>query len=625
MEQDLEIEKPFDAGQFMSDVLSRAFSPPSDLPGWRWCEENIILDNTGPMPGRYSTEFTPQVRWFMDASEQAGVETVTGQISAQSGKTQMVINMLVRIIAEDPGPCMWVAATKDNIEETAQKRIFPAIENCAVTAPMLPKEKKRRSKKLIQLDSMNLMMRGTESRVGLQSDPVRYIIGDERREWKKGAIDLLRKRTRTFYNAKEIGIGTAGNEDDELDSDFKKGTQTHFHFHCLKCQHSQPFRFGKAESAYFPKERTLGGLVWEENDLTRPNGDWGDYSEVRKTVRFECEKCGHHYQNSEKVTLIKTIHPVDYNLKAPKKFRSFTWNALAMVWPSCDWANIVEEFLRANEQMKQGNLEPLRAFITETLGEPFQKRGKKIQTKDLLERVGEYKAGEFWFNIAEPSQLEKNSGYILTFDRQLMRIVYVIRQWRPNGQSRFIEYGEKATEDDVRQMQIEMKIKSRCVFGDDHGPNTSKFRQKCLQWGWTPMFGEERKHFSVQKTEGGIDKSFWQGWATTELDPGIGTGSQGITTILALRWCNEWYKDKLYHFFIRGQGPLWEIPQDAPAQYLKELNANEWREKEVNGRRENYWHETGEDHAADCELEQIAAADYLGLTRSITKPKEEMK
>lgn len=38
--------------RLMLDWARADWRPPSDLPAWRWCEENVELDNSGPMPGR---------------------------------------------------------------------------------------------------------------------------------------------------------------------------------------------------------------------------------------------------------------------------------------------------------------------------------------------------------------------------------------------------------------------------------------------------------------------------------------------------------------------------------------------------------------------------------------------
>lgn len=600
--------------------------PPSRVPIWQWLEEcyDLILGKSA-LPGRVSFELLPASKFFFNHAQDYRCSKITEMVCHQSGKTENAIMLLNWSVVEAPLPTMWVMANADQCEDFGKDRMYPAFENCAPAFALAPKERDKWTRRMVQFDSMTLHLRGSNARGKLKSSPIGRIICDERADWKKGSIGTLRERLTTFSNSQEISMGTPGEENDELHTDWKEGSQTFMHFNCLNCGHSQPFRFGRDETVLFPKPRERGGVVWPTNEETKPGGVW-NYDAVERLTRYECEHCGRLYQNGEKVKLIKTIHEFHRNPDALPGHYSSSRNVLMMPWSKVAWGKVAVKFLKAKQAMKLGDIEPMKTLVQEDFGEPWRPFSIYKNRADLLERQGTYKLRESWANPEDQAQLEKGSGYILTFDRQLLgRLVYVVRQWRGDGRSRLISYGEKASLDDMREMQLEMKIKNRYVFGDDHGPNVSLFRQKCLQWGWTPMFGEDQKCFSIRSVVKGMEKSFRQGWRETDLDPGVGTTSQGPARIPAIMWSNPWYKDKLYHFFIRGQGPLWEIPKDAPPQYLKEMNANEWREKEVSGRREHYWHETGEDHAADCELEQIAAADYLQLTRSFNKPNEEEK
>lgn len=607
-------------------VFILTLRPPSRVPIWQWLEEcyDLILGKSA-LPGRVSFEFLPASKFFFNHAQDYRCSRITEMVCHQSGKTENAIMLLNWSVVEVPLPTMWVMANADQCEDFGKDRMFPAFENCPPAFAMAPKEREKWTRRMVQFDSMTLHLRGSNARGKLKSSPIGRIICDERADWKPGSIGTLRERLTTFSNSQEISMGTPGKENDELHTDWKEGSQTFMHFHCLDCNHSQPFRFGKDATVLFPKARDRGGLVWPCNDETKPNGVWDltDGGAVERLTRFECEQCGRLYQNGEKVKLIKTIHEHHRNPDALPSHYSSSRNVLMMPWAKVAWGKIAVKFLKAVAAMKTGDMEPMITLVQEDFGEPWRPLSSHKTHGDLLDRQGEYKLGEYWADPTDPKQLEKGSGYILTFDRQnIGRLVYVVRQWRPNGQSRLIRYGEAPSLDDMRTLQIEMKIKNRCVGGDDHGPNVSSFRQKCMMWNWLPLFGEDQEQFTIQHSENGVNKSYRQGWRDTELDPGIGTTAQGPSRIPGLMWSNPWFKDKLYHFFICGQGPLWEIPTDAPAQYLKELNANEWREKEINGRREHYWHETGEDHAADCELEQIAMADKLGLTRAISKTNE---
>lgn len=199
-------------------------------------------------------------RWVFEAAQDRRVWRVVVMVSAQCSKTLIRILCLLWTIAEDLAPCMWVMANQDHCDEFVKKRLFPAVDSCELTAPLLPKERNARNKRLIQFHSMNRMMRGSISRSGLQSDPVRRMFCGEGREWKHGAIDLLRKRLRAYHNSIEISLGTAGREGDELHSDWLEGSRTEAHWWCPACQHSQPFRFSTRETILFPANLIRGGV-----------------------------------------------------------------------------------------------------------------------------------------------------------------------------------------------------------------------------------------------------------------------------------------------------------------------------------------------------------------------------
>jgi len=590
-------------------------APPSNLPMWQWWEANIELDNTSAAPGKkFSTKFAPMLRWYSDAKQNPRTRRITLMVSAQSMKTQTALNSLLHDIAEDPGPAMWVSASKESCEETAQKRIFPAIENCALTASLLPKDRNRRSKRLIQLDSMNLMLRGANSRIGLQSDPVRRIYCDERREWKRGSIDMLRKRTRTFHNAIEISMGTAGVKDDELHTDYLEGNQIIPHFHCPKCNHSQPLRFGRKASVLFPSDRDHGGLVVDENETTRPFGTW-DYDAVRKAVRIECEKCEERFSNVEKRKLIKTLHPVAYNPKAREGYVSFHWNALLMLWESCDIGEIYVEFLKATAAYRLGNIEPLKAFVTETLGEPWEERGDRPKDHELLRQCGgkihmPYSRGTLWL---EPVEIAS----ILTADVQAAQggfIKWVARQWKENADSRLLDYGMCRSYDDLRDIQHQFGINDGCVFIDSGwGPGTSDTYKACVEYSWQPMKGDAGDYFTVY-----VDKSPRRiAWKMTDVDPSLGKQGQGRATLPLILWKHNTYRDRLLLHICKGRGPLWLLPDDIGEDWLKEMTSNERRtEKKSNGSMSSEWIKRAgvPDDWLDCELEQLVAADAGGVT-----------
>jgi hypothetical protein len=84
-------------------------------------------------------------------------------VSAQSAKTQLMLNLFNWTVNEDPGPSMWVMANADMMSEFLKKRLVPSVDNCELTAAKLPEARRNVEKGVILFDTMFLAMRGSNS------------------------------------------------------------------------------------------------------------------------------------------------------------------------------------------------------------------------------------------------------------------------------------------------------------------------------------------------------------------------------------------------------------------------------------------------------------------------------
>lgn len=557
------------------------------------------------------------VRSVYDAVQNPQTRRITILVSAQSAKTLTALNTMAYLVANDPATMMWVMASKDNCEEFLRKRIQPHFEDSPGLESVWPHGREYVSQRMIRFQGCNLLLRGSNGRIGLQSDPVRYIFCDERREWAKGAIDLLRKRTVTYSNSLEIGLGTAGQEFDEHHQDYIAGSQTIFCWPCEKCGHKQPFRFGRIATPLWSAERKKGGLVWVTNDKTKPGGKW-DYAEVSKTVGYECEECGHIYRDTDKFRLVQRIEEVHQNPAAFPKFMSFHWNALYMPWPDCEWSKIVVRFLAATRAIKRGDVHPMMSVVTEDLGEPWRPPSDSVNTTEIMERRGRYKLGEGWTD-GDPTKREIK---IMTVDVQQGFFVFVIRTYRDGGISRMIQCGHVNTWADLYQLTVDHAIKHQCVFVD------SSFRRpeverECLRYGWNPLEGDEHELFTLPDMVLDPDTKkpvrVRSPWTYKRVDPNRGKTDEGRHFLRAFVWSNPAYMERFYFYTLKGLAQLWEIPFDVPEVYVEEVMAYERvAEIDAKGVTTYTWTFRQKRHDyADCELMQLAAADICNITKAV--------
>lgn len=598
--------------RIVASFISEALRPPSPLPMVEWAEANISLDHSSDIPGRLQMEFYPQSRAFVTHAWARRTRRLVAICAAQSAKTSSCLFVLMRYIVENPRPVIWYVATMESAKDFAKRKLFPMILDCPPVFRLSPTERDEWTGKLVQFASMNLLIRGAESKLDLQGAEAGVIICDERREWKPGRIQMARKRLTSFRSGKEISIGTAGMVGGELHNDFTDGSQGFFHFACPACQHVQPFRFGRKKSPWHPEPRERGGIVFKFDD-DRTKGADGEYDLdlVRKFARYECESCGHHMGNSDKPALLKTVREVHRNTRALPEYPSLTWGAMMLNLPATEFGEIAVEFIRAKQLLKAtGDTEALQAFVTETLGEPWKQHVESVSDKDILSRQGDYFSGEAW-----PHE-KGRTCHVLAMDRQQGYLMFTHRQWRRGGQSRLIRCGNFQGIEEARLYQLEHKIEH--VIGDDGGPNNStdgvvEWRTACARYGWHSFKGEGRAELFSRGDDGSPVRSFWK-QSSCIVGQGSLTGKQAEIPLWL--WCVPHYKMKLYQVFLRGQGPLYEIPRDVPTQYLRQLQANELRSRPLrDGSTEFFYFETGPDHFADCELMGLAFADVSGIIR----------
>ena len=601
----------------VSSMVSAAVRPPSRLPLEQWAEANVRLDHTSYVQGKLSLEFYPQLRAFFRHAERRRMKRLTVLKAAQTAATTGMMCALLQRIAENPVAAMWITANAEKAREYVQRRLYPAILDCPAVKPLAPSDNEW-TRRLVRFSTMDLMVRGAVSKADMTGDPAGLVVCDERREWTI-PIELVRQRLKTFGNAQEISIGTAGVVNDSLHRDWLHGSQGFIHFTCPKCQASQPFRFGKKRTPLFPENRDIGGVIWPDDERTRnADGTWklepttnpdGSTSQdgVRKLATYQCEKCAEAIPQAARLGLLKSAHESHRNARMVEQFPSLHWNFMVMPGESMDFGAGAVTFLSAMNALKAtGNQEPLKSFVTDDCGEPWEMLASKVEATDIMARMGSYEMGEQWVGSQGPV------FNVLSLDRQKDHLVFVWRQWLKGGASRLIQNGKLPDDFEVlRKFQVDRGIKNVC--GDDGGydeantGNVYRWRMACLKYGWTSFKGDKAENFAGDTAR--------QYWKRSPFNTGVGQHVLHNSYLFS----KSHYLGKLYNVFLKGEGPSWAVPSNVGADYLHQLQAYEFRPP-ANGEARGEWVRSGQDHAASCEMMQIVFADSSGIIQNFGQP-----
>ncbi len=199
-----------------------ACKPADRRPPWLWCEEHIHVDETSPLPGRWRSDASPWVRAVMEDFANNAVRDIAVQCAAQSAKTQTVMNCACWAIAEDPGPAMWVTATKDELRDFLRDRLTPTFDACRPVKDRLTET----TLAGFAFDGMPFYAGWSGSKARLQSKPIRWLFCDEVRNYPPGRLEMVLKRTRSFWNSRRFLISTPGTKGDAMDTAFRAGPGT---------------------------------------------------------------------------------------------------------------------------------------------------------------------------------------------------------------------------------------------------------------------------------------------------------------------------------------------------------------------------------------------------------------
>lgn len=571
----------------------RGLRPADRRPPWQWCEEHVVVDETSPFPGKFRTANSPWVREVME--EAIRRQRTVVRCSAQSSKTQTILNLACYAVSEDPGPAMWVMAAKDEARDFMRDRVDPTFDRCKPVRQLL----NAKEGMTFVFQTMPFYFTGSNSPSKLQSKPIRWLFLDEVRNYPAGALQMVLKRTRAFsWCCHEILLSTPDMEGDEVDSEYNAGDQRVWHYCCPDCGTWQPLEFER--------------LKWDTNERTKPDGKW-NLDAVTETIRLHCVACPHVWRDvpEERRAIADKGRFMATNPNAPKHRVSFHWNALLPPW--VPWRSVVEEFLLASQALRNDppDLEPYKTFVNETLGKSWSSALGIIDDYGFLEdRKADYDFGDVWAEEVDrfmaADKQEKGGEHYW----------WLIRAFGRNAKSRLIAYGRASTTEELEQIRAQYKVPLRNAMIDSGYKATEVYRF-CARSGWKPFKGDATEFYvvSVIDPKTAQPKSVRQLWSKAQVDPYSGTKRGGRSAPISLyRFAGETTKDFLAEF-MHGMIGDWTVTRQIGREYLQQVTAERRTAREdARGRTHYVWQQVRPDnHLLDCECMVLVAAVIIRL------------
>ena len=584
--------------KLLRDILKDAWTPADRREPWRWCEEHIRSIPYSPLPGPFRSENSPWIREVMEAIVDPKIRLVSITAAVQSSKTTSPELTLCYIIANLPGPCLWLDQTDEDAKDESESRLQKLFESCEPVKKLFPKNKNKQRNCTIHFSNgMTLWLLGAYNKTNLQRRSIRWLFGDETWRWPVGHMAEAEARTTAFgWLGKCVFMSQGGEENDDTHRKFETTDMREWHYKCPKCGKYIPYKWENVE--------------WDD-DCKDENGEY-DFSKINHSTALKCPECGEYFEDSDRMRRIlnKDGKFIALNPNASKENVGFHWNALA----SMSWGKLAELYLRAKIAARKGDSSLLQQFYQKRLALAWREFAEDYR---LEIASGSYNSGDAWdeeagFNklgeiIAPPFAENEVIAplRIMSVDVQMNCFYLVVRAWSINGSSRLLWHEKVLTWEDIEEIQKRFRILDNLVFVDA-GYNSFEVYKHCGERNWIALMGDNRANFFHRLPNGKTVLRFYSPVKHIFI-------SRYVKCRMHF-WSNLNVKDTLARI-RRNQnsadGATWEVPTDISEDYLKQMES----EHRIKKGSSWIWEQIGNrpNHYLDCEAMNCAGALMLKI------------
>ena len=565
------------------------WTPEDRSPVWAWGKKHLTLRES-PYGKRFAIEETPWLKEPLEQLPSNNVREIVLVCCAQGGKTTSLQVGTCWALAKQPAPTMLAMQTDDAAKKFSRQRLMPMIASCEELSATLPEDRHEKTVREILFPNATLMV-GAANESFLRAHSIRWLFCDEVSGWREGLLDQARARTTRFWNRRHWICSTPLDGNTDLGRAYRAGSQMEWHLQCPSCEKPIKPTFSKV-------------IRWDTNEETKPSGKW-NISAVRQTVRLVCPHCNAEHKHTDEAARKMNAGGsyISSNTSAPSHLKSYRFNALCLPPSMISWADLVEQFIFAKEELNRGYVQPMKQFVTLRLAE-FWDEADAADVEPI--KADDYNPLNEW---------KEERMRVLTVDCQLNLEDFwaVVRAWAADGSSRLIAFARLKSFDEIKEFQEKWGVKPHLTFLDV-GYERHRVLTACAKNGWAGMRGEDTADYLHLIGSTKVRKPFSP--ATRE--------AAGGKSALVFRWSNPTVKD-IAHLLKTGRGASWDICSlgELHESYLRQVDSE--RKREVRDRYNRptlKWQKYRENHAWDCECMSIVAACMAGLFKS--KPELEV-
>jgi len=325
------------------------------------------------MPGMFRVALAPYQAEPMNAPMDDSVQTVVLMWASQTGKTEIINNLVGYHVDLDPSPILCLQPTLEIAASWSTDRLAPMLRDTPVLKKLIADPKSRDSgntKLHKKFPGGHITIAGANSPASLAARPIRVVLCDEVDRYPASAgtegdpISLAQKRSDTFFNSVQVITSTptlAGVS--RIESWLERSDKQQWHCPCPKCGEFQVLKWGQVK--------------WEKDQP--------------ETARYECEKCAELLDDAGRIAMVRSG---EWRATAPfNGIRGYWLSGLnTMFPPKRGFTGRLHQFAAEFLAAKRGGIETLKSWTNTFLSETWEEETERIEIAPLMSRLEPYPA-----------------------------------------------------------------------------------------------------------------------------------------------------------------------------------------------------------------------------------------
>jgi len=363
-------------------ALAGGIRPDPRLTYTEWADENFYLPRESTSEyGRFRSSRTPFIREILDdLSPSSPTEVVVLVKPTQQAGTTIALVFVCGAIDMYPAPMLMIMPTDTLARSFSKKKLTPSI---AATPRLKGKVKEPRSRQsgntILHKDfpGGSIMLSGSGSGASYRSESIKYLIIDDFDgievdiEGEGDPKSLADRRTGTFPGRKVfLNSTTTRKETSNIERAYEASSQGRFNVPCPRCGGIQYLQWGGKDADH--------GVKFVRDEHGQVVDVW-----------YVCEHCHGRIEEHEKDWMSQQGR---YVHKFPeRRVRGYRYNALVapIGWIN-SWRYIVEEFLVAAKELREGNPQKYITWLNTLMAEPYEEKGDQPEWAGLKARCEPY-------------------------------------------------------------------------------------------------------------------------------------------------------------------------------------------------------------------------------------------